>query len=280
MSTPINTDITSQILAKSLTSSTTQAVKTMEALSSGKKIDDQDNAANLEISDMAQSQLSGSSVASENSQEGVNVLQTADSGLSSIQDNLQQIRDLSLQAANGTYNQNDKSAIAQQISQLTDQINNTSKTTSFNNQNLLDGSSTGMTIQTGANSDSSQNSVNIGSALASSNASSLNLPTGDDLKTALASSKGAASLISNIDSAISSVSTQRASVGSYQNTLTSNIDNLSVQQSNLAASKSTITDTDTASATASLVQSQIKQNASASLLAQANQLPSIALTLL
>ena len=243
MSTPINTDITSQILAKSLTSSTTQAVKTMEALSSGKKIDDQDNAANLEISDMAQSQLSGSSVASENSQEGVNVLQTADSGLSSIQDNLQQIRDLSLQAANGTYNQNDKSAIAQQISQLTDQINNTSKTTSFNNQNLLDGSSTGMTIQTGANSDSSQNSVNIGSALASSNASSLNLPTGDDLKTALASSKGAASLISNIDSAISSVSTQRASVSSYQNTLTSNIDNLSVQQSNLAASKSTITDT-------------------------------------
>ena len=91
-----------------------------------------------------------------------------------------------------------------------------------------------MNIQTGANADPAQNSLNIGSALTSSDTSSLNMPTGSALKTALSSSHGAASLLDNIDSAISSVSSQRASVGSYQNALTGNIANLAVAQTNPA----------------------------------------------
>ena len=103
MSMEINTNLTSQLLlATSLTTSTDQSIKTMKALASGTKLNDEDNAANLEISEMAQAQLNGSSVAADNSQQGISVLQTADSGLSSIHDNLQQIRDLALQAANGT----------------------------------------------------------------------------------------------------------------------------------------------------------------------------------
>jgi flagellin len=276
----INNDTTSSLIQRSLKAANKEAVKSIEKLAYGKQTSAIDDAAGSIIADQLETQARGSQEASINVQSGSNLLQMADSDLSTITDNLQKMRELTLQASNGTNGPEQLDAIKSEISSLSDEIDRISKTSSFNNKNLLDGSNTDMSLQIGANSDSTTNSLQIGSALGSASTDSLGIPTGTNLDQALSSPSGSSQMLDSIDKALNTVNERRSSVGAMQNVLDSTLNNLQVTGENLIASESRIRDTDAAKEKSNLIKSQILQNASGSLLTQANQKSSNVLALL
>lgn len=265
----------SSILQRSLALSMDEQMRAIVKISAGKKTDSIENAAEQMIADQAEIQASGAAQASQNVQDGLNMLQTAEGDLGGINDNLQKIRELSLQASNGTYGDKEKEAIRSQIESLTGEIDRISKTSSFNGKALLDGSNSGLTIQSGGNS-GSDNQVQIDDPLSSASASALGLPTGDDLKTAISNG----GMLDKVDEALKTVSQRRSSIGAISNTLEGSINSLSIRHENMSAVESRIRDVDVAAETSKLTQNQILSSSSAALLAQANQSPANAITLL
>jgi flagellin len=219
----------------------------------------------------------------------VNLLQTAEGDLSIVMDNLQRIRDLSIQAANGTNATAERDAIKAEVEQRAGEISRLANSSAFNQVKLLNGTSTAISLQIGANytpSAVSLNSITIGAPLAAATASSLGINSGSKVGTlsfledAFSTSAKAASYIAKIDSAITAITSRRSTIGSLQNRLDSTIKSLSIKYENMSASESRIRDVDVAKESASLTKNQILQQASSSLLAQANQAPKMALSLL
>jgi len=280
MSIVVNTNVSSILVQRSLTNSTSNIQSSLEKLSTGYRINKAaDDAAGLTISENLKSQARGAQVAANNAQTGINLLQTAEGDLAIIQENLQRVRDLALQAANGTNGSAERSAIQSEVSQRVTEINRIASSSSFNQIKLLDGSQSSLSLQIGTNSTGSLNSINLSSGtnpFAAANASTLGI---SGVSTAFASSSAAASYISSIDTAISTVSTRRSTIGSLQSRLDSAIKSLNIQFENMSASESRIRDVDVAKEAANLTRNQILQQASATLLAQANQSPGIALSL-
>jgi len=261
-------DVSSMIVQRSLTSATKNVEASMVKLSYGKQMTAMENAANLIISESLESQRRGSMQAIQNAQDGLNMLSTAEAGLSSTSENLQRVRELTIQRENETYNENDRAAIDSEINVLMEEIDRVSAATSYNDINLLDGSSGDVSLQIGANSEEATNVLNVSGVLKSSSSSDLDLdPSANDF-------------LDKIDAAISEVSGRRSDIGAAQNRLESAIDSLYVQNENITASQSRIIDTDIATEVSKLTQNQILQEASVSLLAQANQSASIASILL
>jgi len=282
MSIIINTNVSSILVQRSLSNSTSNIQSSLEKLSTGYRINKAaDDAAGLTISESLKAQGRGAKVASDNAQTGINLLQTAEGDLAIIQDNLQRIRDLAVQAANGTNGSAERTAIQSEVDQRVTEINRLADSSAFNEINLLDGTQSSLSIQIGANSTASLNAIDIAGGttnpLAAADVSTLGMTT--ETSTAFASAAAAASFIAEVDTAIDNVSSRRSTIGSIQNRLESAIQSLNIQYENMSASESRIRDVDVADEAASLTKNQILQQASASLLAQANQSPSIALSL-
>ena len=278
----VNTNVTSNIVQGNLAAANNAVNKSIERLSTGYRINRaSDDAAGLAIAKGFESQERGTAVAKDNTQHGVNLLQTAEGDLDVIQDNLQRIRDLTVQAANGTYSTSEKAMLAQEVNARIDEINRIAAVSKFSDISLLDGSTTDQLIlQVGANS-GAENQLDISDALIKSTATALNANlTSTYVNTAFQTSGGANAFINVIDSAINKVSTSRSKIGAYQNRLESTLTSLDVRYQNMASSLSTIQDTDVASEAANLTKAQILQSVSASLLAQANNNPAIVLQLL
>ena len=277
----VNTNIASMMVQQNLSNATSSIRQSVERLSTGSKINSAaDDAAGLSISQSLQAQVRGTTVAQTNAQTGVNLLQTAEGDLGVIQTNLQRIRDLSVQAANGTYGTAERTAILSEVQQRINEISRTANSSAFNSIRLLNGTSTTLSLQIGANYNASATSLNtltIGTPLKSATATQLGLGSASAY---FINSIKAASFISLVDTSISTISANRSTIGSLQNRLSSAINSLSVRNTNLTAAESQITDTDIAQESASLTKEQILQQASASLLTQANSAPKIALTLL
>ncbi len=288
MSIVVNTNVSSILVQRSLSQATNAIGNSIHKLSTGYRINKAaDDAAGLTISESLKSQARGAAVAADNAQTGINLLQTAEGDLSIIQENLQRIRDLAVQAANGTNGSIERTAIEKEVQQRIDEINRLSSASAFNAVKLLDGTATangvGLPLQIGSNATPSLNSINITNGtvnpLASAMASSLGTDGIHNVSSAFATAASAASYITNVDSAIADVSSRRSTIGSLQNRLESAIASLNIQFENMSASESRIRDVDVAKEAASLTKNQILQQASATLLAQANQSPSIALSL-
>ena len=282
MALVVNTNVTSNIVQGNLSSANNSVNKSIERLSTGYKINRaSDDAAGLAIAKGFEAQSNGTLVAKDNTQHGVNLLQTAEGDLDVIQDNLQRIRDLTVQAANGTYSTSEKAMLAQEVNARIEEINRIATVSKFSDISLLNGTTTSQLIlQVGANS-GAFNQLDISDALIKSTATALNANLNSDyVNTAFQTSNGANAFIDEIDKAIKKVSSSRSKIGAYQNRLESTLSSLDVRYQNMASSLSTIQDTDVASEAAALTQAQILQNVSASLLAQANNNPSIALNLL
>ena len=280
MSIVVNTNVSSLVVQQSLSNATQSINSSLEKLSTGYRINSAaDDAAGLVISQGLESQQRGSEVASTNAQTGVNLLQTAEGDLGIIQDNLQRIRDLSVQAANGTYSSSERTAIKSEVTARMSEINRIAKSSSFNTINLLDGSHSSLTLQIGTTSGVALNTLSIGAPLSKATSSSLGIQQ-SVLNAAFNTAAAAASFISVVDTAISNVSTKRAQIGSLQNRLESAIQSLAIKDQNTSAAESGIRDVDIAQESASLTKEQILQQASAALLAQANQAPQIALKLI
>lgn len=248
----VNTNVSSMLLQRSLGNASGGVQDSLAKLSTGSRINRaSDDAAGLTISESLTSQARGSSVAQANAQNGVNLLQTAEGDLSIVMDNLQRIRDLSIQAANGTNATAERDAIKEEVTQRAKEISRIANSSQFNKINLLDGTATSLSLQISPNFKAGQASLNtlsISSPLTSATATSLGINSSDAnfMTNSFASSGAAASFIGLVDAAIKTVTTNRTVIGSLQSRLQSTIQSLSIRQENMAASNSRIRDVDVA----------------------------------
>ncbi|MEZ5101915.1 MAG: flagellin [Thermoleophilia bacterium] len=244
--------------------------QSMERLASGFRINRAaDDAAGLAISEKLRSQIGGLAQAQRNAMDGVSLVQTAEGALTEVHAMLQRVRDLAVQFNNGTLSTADKAAITAEVAQLCAQVSSVGSDTKFNGIALLTGTST-ITFQVGA--EDAQTIATSAIALFGSGATF-------KVDSAIFTFSGTVSL-SNIDTAISNVSSSRATFGSIQNRMQHTMNSLSVYQENLQASESRIRDVDMASEMVQFTKLQILQQAGTSMLSQANSAPQSVLSLL
>ena len=271
----VNTNIASLTAQRNLNVATGRLQGNYARLASGLRIAvAADDAAGLAISERMRSQIRSYNVAGRNAMDGVSLAQTAEGALNEVSGILNRLRELSMQAANGTLSGSDRQTLDTEFGQLKEEIDRISSTTVFNGINLLDGSaSTGIPIQVGIE-DSLSNDV-IGITLESTSSTELGISSTDVL-----SISSAQSALSSIDMAIDSVNESRGVLGAQQNRMESALRSIQVQRENLSASESRIRDVDVAEETADLTRNSIMQQAATTILTQANVQPQIALTLL
>src|SRR5574344_334617 len=285
MSITVNTNVQALKIQTNLSNATSRMNTSMERMSSGYKINQAaDDAAGSSISSRLEANLSSSKVASSNAQIGSNMLTTAEGTLNTIQSNLQRIRDLAEQSANGTYDSASRNAMKAEVVQRAAEINRIATNTEFNGMKLFDTATTGaanLDLQVGTGATDSDSIAVDKSIFANADVSTLGLTTDSTtFATEFGSAAESKTFLTACDTAIANVSSRKTQIGAFQNRLTSAMANLSTQQTNIAGTNSTIKDADTASVASDYVKYQILQSASASLLTTANSAPQIALQLI
>lgn len=313
----INNNMMAMNTHRQLGLANTAGSKSMEKLSSGFRINRAgDDAAGLAISEKMRAQIRGLNQASRNSLDGISLIQTAEGALQETHEILQRMRELAVQASNDTNVAVDRSEIQKELTQLTSEINRIATNTEFNTQKLLSGGvsgTSGLKIQVGANK-GQQFTIDIstmgavalgiatgtagaitavtggtaafGAAVANATAGIASASLTDKIGTSneyalnMATASSATAAISVINKAIEKVSAERSKLGAFQNRLEHTIKNLDTSAENLQASESRIRDVDMAKEMMQLTKSNILQQASQAMLAQANQAPQGVLQLL
>lgn len=268
----INTNIASLNAQRNLNVSQNSLSTALQRLSSGLRINSaKDDAAGLAISERMTSQIRGMNQAARNANDGISLAQTAEGALVEVTNNLQRIRELSVQSANATNSEDDRAALQVEVAQLLEEINRVATTTKFNGINLLDGSFTAQDFQVGADA----GEVITVASIADAQTSTLSIDTID-----ISEQSGASDAITAIDDALKTINSNRADLGAIQNRFSSVIASLQTSSENLSASRSRIQDADFAAETAALTRAQILQQAGVAMLSQANALPNNVLSLL
>ncbi len=262
MALVVNTNIASLNAQRNLERSQNELGVSLQRLSSGLRINSaKDDAAGLYTAEQLTADIRGANQAIRNAADGISFAQVAEGALAEISNNLQRIREIAVQSANGTVT--DRTGLSAEVTQLNAEISRIISSTEFNGTSVLGGVS--LTFQVGADNG---DTVTV-------TASAATAPTVD-----VSSSSGAATALTTLDSSINSISTLRATFGSIQNRFEAVISNLSSLSENTSAAKSRIVDADFAAETAKLTRAQILQQAGVSIVAQANVLPQSALSLL
>jgi flagellin len=277
MALAVNTNVSSINAQRQLLNSGSALDNAFKKLSSGFRINSAaDDAAGLQISNRLSSQINGLNQAVSNANDGISLAQVAEGAMDEITTALQRIRTLAVQSQNGINSAADRSALQKEVTALVAEISRIATTTQFGGTSLLNGSYSAKFL-VGANG--GQNiSVNLSSnslggkgfGASALSVSTLNISTAD----------GASSAIAALDNAIKSIDGERADLGAIQNRFQSTIRNLSNIVENVSAARSRIRDTDFARETAELTRAQILQQASTTVLSQANTRPQTALSLL
>jgi len=279
MAISILTNVASLNAQRNLDSTQKALASSIGKLSSGQRINSAgDDAAGLGISESLKANLRGLSQAQRNANDGVSMSQVAEGGMNEMQGIVSRMRELAVQSANSTLGGTERGYIQTEFSQLQGEVNRIGAVNEFNGQKLLDGSaSAGLTFQVGA-----QNTANdrLSMSITKLTTSTLGSTSLHVASASLSTATNAQNAIGAFDKAIQQLSSARAKVGAVQNRMQVTISNLSMQQENLAAANSRIRDVDVASETANLTKGQILSQAGLAVLAQANQLPQAALSLL
>lgn len=298
----VNTNVSSLNAQRQLQNSGSTLDTAFQRLSSGLRINSaKDDAAGMQISNRLTGQINGLNQGIRNANDGISLSQTAEGALDEMTGMYQRIRTLASQAANGTNTDSDRAALQLELRELGEEINRISSDTSFGGTNLLDGSYKAE-FQVGANAsqvismtmtaitsfDGSAVSVasfkvsDVATAASTISGSGAGVATAFAAVTSLSftSTDKAQSILANVDAMIGAIDAKRAELGATQNRFQSTIRNQSNVAENLAAARSRIRDADFATETAALTKAQILQQASTSILSQANQRPQTALALL
>jgi flagellin len=278
----VNTNVSSLNAQRQLFDVSNSLSTSFERLSSGFRINSAaDDAAGLQITDRMTSQVQGLNQAVRNANDAISLSQTAEGALSETTTALQRIRTLAVQSQNGINSDSDREALQKEVDALRTEISRIATTTQFAGVDVLSGAFSAKFL-VGANSGQTI-SVNLSSqALTRANvqgfsATGLGLVGGNN---DVLTSENASAMMASIDNAISAIGGLRADLGALQNRFQSTIRNLSNISENVSAARSQIKDTDFATETANLTRNQIIQQASTTVLAQANQRPQAALSLL
>ncbi len=273
MSLFVNTNVSSLTAQRQLFNSGQALNTSFERLSSGFRINRAaDDAAGLQISDRLTSQVQGLNQAVRNSNDAISLTQTAEGALGEVTNSLQRIRQLAVQSQNGINSSSDRTALQKEVTALLTEISRVASDTQFGDTNLLTGSFSS-TFLVGANA-----GQNIAVSLSRADGFGATGLSIDELTVGTVG--GASAALTSIDNAISAIGGTRSDLGALQNRFQSTIRNLSSISENIAGARSRIRDTDFASETAELTRNQIIQQASLSVLSQANQRPQAALSLL
>ncbi len=300
----INTNLISLNAQRNLSSSQSSLATSMQRLSSGLRVNSaKDDAAGLAIAERMNAQVKGMNVAMRNANDAISLAQTGEGALGKVSDIFQRMRELAVQSSNGTNTTADRVSLNQEFVQLAQEATRSLGGTQFNGLNVL-ATTTDSTFQIGANNTSTVDRITVkafdwtstsnagitdvlGSAvLAGTDVGSYNSTTstytvGTDAPTNLITDvAGAQNAIANLDNAINSVNSQRATFGAIQNRFENVVANLQVASENQNAAKARIMDADYATETSNLSRANILQQAGNAMVAQANQLPQQVLALL
>lgn len=266
----INTNVAALNARRILNRSTAGLNTTLERLSSGLRINRaKDDAAGLAIAEGFNSVVRGAAVAQRNAQDGISIVQTAEGALSETVSVMQRIRELAVQAANGTNSTDNRTSLDAEVQQLLAQIDDISFDTEFNGLRVLSGSQT-VTLQAGPRGGETLEVLLTGASTRDLRVSTVTL----------SSMAAAVSALSTIDSALQQVNMLRSALGAYQNRLDFTINTLAIQEENSSSSMSAIRDADIAKETIEFTRTQILVSAGTSVLAQSNIIPQTALQLL
>ena len=255
-------------------------------LSSGLRINQAaDDTAGMAVSEKLKNQVRGLNQAQRNVQDGISLLQTAEGGLTEIHSILARMRELAVQGANDTLVASDRLNINAEFTQLKAEVTRIASSVNFNGTLVLQNAASPVTLQVGANSGStSQFTIALTNNIAGTTGQVAG--TGDGLgildaaQASVTTQALASSSITSLDAAINQVTSNRANIGAMQNCLESASRSIAVAAENTAAANSRVADADIASAMSEMVRAQILQQAGISVLAQANQAPSLVLQLL
>lgn len=263
MAAVINTNLASLTAQRSLSNNQSMLNTSIERLSSGLRVNNsKDDAAGLAIATRMDAQARGMNVAIRNSNDAISFAQTAEGGLQKQTDSLQRMRELAIQAANGTNTSSDRANLDAEYQQLAAEVSRVGSATQFNGTNVFGAS---YTFQVGANT---TDTISVGSVTAAT------------ISGSITSAAAATTAITAIDAQLDSINTTRATLGAAQNRFDAVISQLQVSSQNQTAAKSRIMDADYAAETANLTKGQILNQASTAMLSQANQLPNGILSLL
>jgi flagellin len=272
----INTNVSSLNAQRNLGITKLSQNKVLEQLSSGQRINRAgDDAAGLAISENLKAQIRGLGQAERNAQDGVSLVQIAEGALAEVGNIMIRLRELAVQAASDTIGPTERKFLNVEFEQLTSEVDRIANSTEFNRVPLLNGTGSVFDIQIGTRNDPLSDRLTFDASSADVNIAALGL------NLASVSDKiSAQNSLSAIDQAIQNVSGIRADFGALQNRLQSTINNIQISNENLSAANSRIRDTDIASATSELTRTNILMQAGTSVLAQANQSTTNALSLI
>jgi flagellin len=269
----INTNIISLNAQRNQAASQSSLATSMQRLSSGLRVNSaKDDAAGLAIAERMNAQVKGMNVAIRNSNDAISMMQTAEGAMGKIGDNLQRIRELAVQSANGAISDTDRANLQEEVDQLQEEIGRVVDNGKFNGVNLLDGSDGGtVTFQVGADS-----ADTIDADTSKFDLTALKSYAAIDIST----QAKATSTLDDMDSDLDDVNSARSVAGALQSRFEAVISQLQVSAENTAAARGRIMDADFASETANLSRAQILQQAGTAMISQANQLPQQVLQLL
>ncbi|MCA5926472.1 flagellin FliC [Pectobacterium brasiliense] len=292
----INTNIMSLVTQNNLNKSQSSLGTAIERLSSGLRINSaKDDAAGQAIANRMTAQVKGLTQAARNANDGISLTQTAEGNLNEINNNLQRVRELAVQAASDTNGSTDRTSIYTEMKQRLDEIDRVAKSASFNGTNLLDGTASGgINIQVGANTGANEViTIDSGALVNASTTSGLSSGVSTSVD-AISGGTGAASgsgaiggsgglaqqIVNAVDTALKAVDTARSNLGAIQNRFESTITNVNNTINNLSNARGRIQDADYAVEVSNMTKANILQQAGTSVLSQANQVPQTVLSLL
>jgi flagellin len=262
----INSNIVSLNAQRHLTESQSSLATSMERLSSGLRVNSaKDDAAGLAIADRMNAQIRGTNVAIRNANDGISLAQTAEGALATVTDALQRMRELAVQAQNGSNNSGDRANLDTEYQQLSAEITRIAGQTKFNGVAIVGGGATANVFQVGANNGDTLTITTTG----------VTTVTGD-----LTTAANASTAVAALDLKLDAITTSRATYGAAISRFGMAISNLSITGENQSAARGRIMDADFATETANLSRAQILQQAGSAMVAQANQLPNSVLALL
>jgi len=283
MALTVNTNVASLNAQRNLQTNQAGLSTVFQRLSSGLRVNSaKDDAAGLAVAEGMSSIIRGANVAIRNANDGISMGQTAETALGNVANNLQRIREIAVQSANGSITDTQRGNLQKEVDQLTQEISRTIGGTSFNGIGLLDASnSAGITFQVGA---ASGDTVSVsGAAITTFSSFGSNAVSASVTATGvinISTRGGASAALSALDTDLVTITQKRATFGAVQNRFDAVISGLESYSESLSAARGRIVDADFAQETAALTRGQILQQASTAILAQANALPQNALTLL
>lgn len=268
MASVINTNLASLNTQRNLSASQSSLNTSIQRLSSGLRVNSaKDDAAGLAVATRMDSQVRGMEVAVRNSNDAISFAQTAEGALGKVTDNLQRMRELAVQAKNGSLGTADQALLDKEYQQLSEEITRVTDGTKFNDVAVLDG--TARDFQVGAGN-ATEDTITVDGITAAD----------FTVAGAVSDAASASTAIDDIDAALTAVNESRATLGAVQNRFEAVVSNLQVSIESQTAAKSRIMDTDFAAETAKMTRGQILQQAGTAMLAQANQLPNGVMALL